>query len=1732
MDSCAKRQVNGGEIMPQLIDLGPAPKRTESQKKPGLIDLGPAPTPIMEAIKGIEPSIKETKDVWPGMPGTPNFIAPMPETSRGGITKPLTTFRRGKIETAERPPISEAPKIRAAPPVGYRKPPKPTGWEYASLIEKITLGISESKANYLLERFGKQLTNAFAHVGETLISHPLSPVGIPEREAQKYKEQAYKELDVSGFKGSAAEVEQLVRSRAAQLAAAKRIPKFKTRPPAEVSERVTDVAAGLTAFIAQLALTKKILPKGTPDPVIWEIQNQATGGIPGQGAAIRLTLGQIGRIPTGTLPGKLGKVGLESGLFASYTAALGGNAENIIISGLIPVAFNAWSFAKQRHHITRYERNLKSQALKKHQQRIQQGMNPATSEAYLKADMRVVNDAVGKAKQTIYRDDAFAPAKQRWEAQRKKALAMIASGKPDAVKKGNAILDFMKTRGEVISEPLIEMPTTRTGEVREAVTKAAKVVRHPVKAARKAVAGRLPAVNVPTAPKVVTPPPTVGKLAPEKPTEAITKPEAVEVAPEAKPPEEIAKSLGVPIKIIPKGLRAKAQYRKQTDDIAIRSHLPKGFDRDAAIAHELGHRAHTNISNEDMDVFNKLAYEFRDDINKLVGRNINYFEEKGDYHGYFESFAELYGRYILGKELPNNQFKFYFDEVTPLPQKALAKAPAEPTTKEALKKPSKVMIPESEEEWTKRSRKFKKELEKDIESIDIYQDEIRAQGERAEEFQVGRIFFEKKYKGEVTEAIENHPSLRLHITYDKTKGAPWDGIIQERLGRYLEGIEATGAYMDVSEFLERVAEVTEHRKKIGKLNIRAIDVLADSGDIYFETLAAKYDMILQGFTAEEINENVREIALDHPDVPSDYVEKLLIPIVEGEPSVEEKQRMVEEMEAKARPLRRKIHAVAAKKGLTKKALEDLKKKHAGYRYLTGKISKAKITTEQLENLLQAVQKARPKQVGYKKVITRKTEKKIQSLKDNLINKTQMTERHFKDILEKEVHGKEPKYIDAKKFITETEGKDILRRMLDTAEIVRLTESYDQAIAKNDEISKQVKSLNSRIGKAPKRDPYSLESMRYYNQQAEILTGAPIFTSYMDLIDTHLEITKTRTATWKRLEKTTAKFKEIAKNEESLQRVSDYIASQSTLKEKPQMPKGITDAETKLAKEIQKILEEYRLKVRVAKFYNWYYYNQPIPDHDRYKREITKAVDIYESKGKEELIEYLGTQEWGIVKSGYEPLEILFHKIRPYTTGPTAVGKGHIKIRTDIEYHRQERNILQRLSAYMRQVDMLYNLSPKINAYVRLFDDNASKFKEWGKVKNDIQIFLRNLKRYNIEGGFFERMIARAYSQAMRTIIMPSPVLSILRNLIIGQNPAFEHDKTILFNPKNKNLSDGRIEYLETYVQQVRGMVEEYFMLGEKPLPGLKLLTKLVDKVKLYPWSDTTNRHWNFWAKTNQVDRALKAGTIKQMMTKAKFEDMKELEQRRALAILARDGKEAMIQYVGRVHVDDIHFLYERAQRSPAEMTSLGKVVGNLMLFPRAYTEKLAHAANKMLRGKTYQERYRGFKILSSVIIGGLIVGSLYRKVTGRKRNPYDPLELFSYEVGGLSWGAIEAVNDVYSNMLLAISGDDRALAALTTAIPESADMFVPFYDYTLRGYEALTDQKNVDRKALRKMRMMIDKEYEIRGGAYKVRRNALQKWQYFLAGAGVDEEIQRTGLDKRAGVRKKRMEREKKMLGK
>jgi hypothetical protein len=138
------------------------------------------------------------------------------------------------------------------------------------------------------------------------------------------------------------------------------------------------------------------------------------------------------------------------------------------------------------------------------------------------------------------------------------------------------------------------------------------------------------------------------------------------------------------------------------------------------------------------------------------------------------------------------------------------------------------------------------------------------------------------------------------------------------------------------------------------------------------------------------------------------------------------------------------------------------------------------------------------------------------------------------------------------------------------------------------------------------------------------------------------------------------------------------------------------------------------------------------------------------------------------------------------------------------------------------------------------------------------------------------------------------------------------------------------------------------------------------------------------------------------------------------------------------------------------------------------------------------------------MLGGYLVGIVYMKITGRKRNPYNPFNIMQISPGGLLFGSIEKVYDVGGLTIRALSGDRTALYSLTSELPEMADDFIPFYNWTLRGLEAATDTKNLDRYALRSIIAAIDDEYKVRGGAYKMERSFVEKLQYTIAGPSVD----------------------------
>lgn len=127
-------------------------------------------------------------------------------------------------------------------------------------------------------------------------------------------------------------------------------------PQAETTgEKAVDVGAGIGAFVAQLAVLKKIVPAGTSEKTLWELQNLMTGGTPGQGALMHSVFGIPGKVIPGTSKGaKVGRLALESGLLGGASAInqklTTGEIDwkEVAVNAGIPVALHSLGYVQHR----------------------------------------------------------------------------------------------------------------------------------------------------------------------------------------------------------------------------------------------------------------------------------------------------------------------------------------------------------------------------------------------------------------------------------------------------------------------------------------------------------------------------------------------------------------------------------------------------------------------------------------------------------------------------------------------------------------------------------------------------------------------------------------------------------------------------------------------------------------------------------------------------------------------------------------------------------------------------------------------------------------------------------------------------------------------------------------------------------------------------------------------------------------------------------------------------------------------------------------------------------------------------------------------------------------------------------------------------------------------------------------------------------------------------------------
>jgi hypothetical protein len=110
-------------------------------------------------------------------------------------------------------------------------------------------------------------------------------------------------------------------------------------PPEGFFEVAAEAAGGLASFLLRLGIGGAVarpflrgLPAWTHAPVVWEMENIASGGPEGEGAAMALSLQAIQALPVPTPV----KILIESGLFAGLAKASGGDEVDMLVNALIP----------------------------------------------------------------------------------------------------------------------------------------------------------------------------------------------------------------------------------------------------------------------------------------------------------------------------------------------------------------------------------------------------------------------------------------------------------------------------------------------------------------------------------------------------------------------------------------------------------------------------------------------------------------------------------------------------------------------------------------------------------------------------------------------------------------------------------------------------------------------------------------------------------------------------------------------------------------------------------------------------------------------------------------------------------------------------------------------------------------------------------------------------------------------------------------------------------------------------------------------------------------------------------------------------------------------------------------------------------------------------------------------------------------------------------------------------
>ena len=512
-------------------------------------------------------------------------------------------------------------------------------------------------------------------------------------------------------------------------------------------------------------------------------------------------------------------------------------------------------------------------------------------------------------------------------------------------------------------------------------------------------------------------------------------------------------------------------------------------------------------------------------------------------------------------------------------------------------------------------------------------------------------------------------------------------------------------------------------------------------------------------------------------------------------------------------------------------------------------------------------------------------------------------------------------------------------------------------------------------------------------------------------------------------------------------------------------------------------------------------------------ELVTALELRNKGDHDALWQFLHGCTWGVIERGYDPRQTASPDLRTKeVTMGTVRGASSLEQRTRIEFPegRFRRDVIARLIAYITQMEIQWNIEPELRNFQKLWDIAYWKFENKDEVKSVMNRWWGKMQGIPSQYGWFGMIAKRVWRQSMTSIFW-EPILA-LRNSYQALNLHMDRSELIrtLVRPHEMSLRQ-RIRskrYYDIFVSQLGGLRKYILLVGQPGLPGLGKVNQLADTLNLYGWSDYIPRFWSFKSYLNKATRAtnqfVKDGNVAKWIKNSGAMHLRQTERNYVLSTyLTRlqdtfnlqvdaledvTGAEMAAFYVAQRNTDRTHFKYRRELRGGVEMGVLGETLFNLFVFPRGYGQRVYFQAEKigsLFKGEaTWEEARSGFNDLLKLFIVAQLFSGFWKGLTGRKRNPYDPMNILSqWTFGGLFVGSMIELTDLIGDAVIAVTPwtdptlREQAQGRMPGRLSDLGELLVPFYRRVIDIWAALEDTPDQDVYWLRKMRELWDETY-------------------------------------------------------